>query len=80
VVCVESRQAYQTLKSLEIHKTDRNETRGLAHWAGTGFFKLVHVKSVPRARHPFADRCAQEAKDATSSVFTSTIVRTQKNL
>ena len=32
VVCVESRQAYQALKSLATHKTDRNDARGLAHW------------------------------------------------
>ena len=31
VVCVESRQAYQALKSLATHKTDRNDVRGLAH-------------------------------------------------
>ena len=46
VVCVESRQAYQALKSLATHKTDRNEARGLAHLARTGFFKPVHVKSL----------------------------------
>ena len=28
---VESRQAYQALKSLATHKTDRNDARGLAH-------------------------------------------------
>jgi len=28
VVCVESRQAYQALKSLATHKTDRNDARG----------------------------------------------------
>jgi hypothetical protein len=28
------------------HKTDRNDARGLAHLARTGFFKLVHVKSL----------------------------------
>jgi len=33
VVCVESRQAYQALKSLATHKTDRNDARGLAHLA-----------------------------------------------
>src|SRR5689334_6588778 len=44
VVCVESRQAYQALKSLTTHKTDRNDARGLAHLARTGFFKPVHVK------------------------------------
>jgi transposase len=46
VVCVESRQAYQALKSLATHKTARNDARGLAHLARTGFFKPVHVKSL----------------------------------
>lgn len=46
VVCVESRQAYQALRSLATHKTDRNDDRGLAHLARTGFFKIVHVKSL----------------------------------
>jgi hypothetical protein len=31
--------------SLATHKTDRNDARGLAHLARTGFFKPVHVKS-----------------------------------
>jgi transposase len=43
VVCVESRQAYQALKSLATRKTDRNDARGLAHLARTGFFKPVHA-------------------------------------
>jgi len=47
VTCIESRQAYQALKSLGTHKTDRNDARGLAHLARTGFFKPVHVKSLP---------------------------------
>jgi transposase len=47
VICVESRQAHQALKSLTTHKTDRNDARGLAHLARTGFFKPVHVKSLP---------------------------------
>jgi transposase len=47
VVCIESRHAYQALKSLANHKTDRNDARGLAHLARTGFFKPVHVKSLP---------------------------------
>jgi len=47
VVCVESRQAYLALRSLATHKTDRNDARGLAHLARTGFFKPVHVKSLP---------------------------------
>src|ERR1700745_3795981 len=46
IVCVESRQAYQALKSLATHKTDRNDARGLAHLARTGFFKPVYVKSL----------------------------------
>jgi transposase len=46
VVCIESRHAYQALKSLATHKTDRNDARGLAHLARTGFFKPVHVKSL----------------------------------
>jgi transposase len=46
VVCIESRQAYQALKSLATHKTDRNDARGLAQLARTGFFKPVHVKSL----------------------------------
>ena len=61
VVCVESRQAYQALKSLATHKTDRNDARGLAHLARTGFFKPVHVKSLARPRRPLADHRAQEA-------------------
>ena len=47
VICIESRQASQALKSLATHKTDRNDARGLAHLARTGFFKPVHVKSLP---------------------------------
>src|SRR4029077_16945124 len=47
VVCVDSRQAYQALKSLATHKSDRNDAGGLAHLARTGFFKPVHVKSFP---------------------------------
>lgn len=47
VVCIESRQAYQALKTLATHKTDRNDARGLAQLARTGFFKPVHVKSLP---------------------------------
>jgi transposase len=60
VVCVESRQAYQALRSLAAHKTDRNDARGLAHLARTGFFKPVHVKS-PFTCHPRSPHRAQEA-------------------
>jgi len=47
VICIESRQAYQALKTLATHKTDRNDARGLAQLARTGFYKPVHVKSLP---------------------------------
>ena len=47
VICIESRQAYQALRTLETHKTDRNDARGLAQLARTGFFKPVHAKSLP---------------------------------
>ena len=47
VICIESRQAHLALKSLATHKTDRNDARGLAQLARTGFFKPVHVKSLP---------------------------------
>jgi len=47
VTCIESRRAYQALKTLATHKTDRNDARGLALLARTGFFKSVHVKSLP---------------------------------
>ena len=44
VVYIESRHAHQALKSLATHKTDRNDARGLAHLARTGFYKPVHVR------------------------------------
>jgi transposase len=47
IVCIESRHAHQALKSLATHKTDRNDARGLAHLARTGFYKPIHVKSLP---------------------------------
>jgi transposase len=47
VICIESRQAHLALKSLATHKTDCNDARGLAQLARTGFFKPVHVKSLP---------------------------------
>src|ERR1700687_3205026 len=46
VICIESRQAYQALKALRTHKTDRNDARGLAPLGRTGFFKPIHVKSL----------------------------------
>ena len=31
---------------MRAHSTDRNDARGLAHLARTGFFKPVHMKSL----------------------------------
>jgi hypothetical protein len=61
VVCVESRQAYQALKSLATHKTDRNDARGLAHLARTGFLQARAREVASRARPPLVDQRAQEA-------------------
>jgi transposase len=36
VVCVESRQAYQALKSLATHKTDRTTRAGWRIWLAQG--------------------------------------------
>ena len=65
VVCVESRQAYQALKSLATHKTDRNDARGLAHLARTGFFKPVHVKSLSAHAAPLADHARARSWSAS---------------
>ena len=47
IICTEGRQAYQMLKLLATHKTDGNDACGLGHLARTGFFKIVHVTSLP---------------------------------
>ena len=46
VWCVEPAGLPGLLQSLATHKTDRNDARGLAHLARTGFFKPVHMKSL----------------------------------
>ena len=70
VVCVESRQAYQALKSPATHKTDRNDARGLAHLARTGFFKPVHVKSL--SAHDGLTDYERQALLAVLELFRST--------
>lgn len=45
-VCIESRQAHHTLKAIKANKSDRNDARGLAQLARTGFCKPTHVKSL----------------------------------
>src|SRR5437879_4569303 len=60
VICIESRQARQALKSFATHKTDRNDARGLAHLARTGFFKMrmgaTHflMKTLPKVASEMA--------------------------
>ncbi len=44
IVCIDARHAHATLKAQRI-KTDRNDARGLAQIARTGWYKAVHVKS-----------------------------------
>jgi transposase len=60
VVCVESRQAYQALKSLSTHKTDRNDARGLAHLARPGFFQARACEVAASSCAPLVDNRAQE--------------------
>lgn len=45
VVCIDARQAHQSLKALKANKTDPHDAAGLAQLARTGFYKEVHVKS-----------------------------------
>jgi hypothetical protein len=63
VVCVESPQAYQALKSLATHKTDRNDARGLAHLARTGFFKPVHKGPGKEAKLCFMGHALMENRN-----------------
>jgi transposase len=44
VTCIDARHANGTLKAQRI-KTDKNDARGLAQIARTGWYKAVHVKS-----------------------------------
>jgi transposase len=44
VVCIDARHANGMLKAQRV-KTDRNDARGLAQIARTGWYKAVHVKS-----------------------------------
>jgi hypothetical protein len=45
IVCIDARQAHQSLKALKANKTDPYDAAGLAQLARTGFYKEVHVKS-----------------------------------
>ena len=46
IVCIDTRQAHQSLKAMRANKTDPHDAAGLSQIARTGFFKLVHVKSA----------------------------------
>jgi transposase len=47
IVCIDARQAHQSLKAMKANKTDPHDAAGLAQLARTGFYKEVHVKSTP---------------------------------
>ncbi len=47
IVCIDARQAHQSLKAMKANKTDPHDAAGLAQLARTGFYKEVHVKSAP---------------------------------
>jgi transposase len=46
VVCIDARHAKAALR-MQINKTDANDAEGLAHIMRTGWFRAVHVKSMP---------------------------------
>ena len=46
VVCLETRHLKATLKAMP-NKTDRNDARGMAQVVRTGWYRAVHVKSLP---------------------------------
>ena len=45
IMCIDARQAHQSLKAMKANKTDPHDAAGLAQLARTGFYKEVHVKS-----------------------------------
>lgn len=45
IVCIDARQAHQSLKAMRANKTDPHDAAGPAQLARTGFYKQVHVKS-----------------------------------
>jgi transposase len=56
IVCIDARQAHQSLKAMKANKTDPHDAAGLAQLARTGFYKEVHVASgARRARGPLVE-------------------------
>jgi transposase len=45
IVCIDARQAHQSLKAMKSNRTDLYDAAGLAQLARTGLYKEVHVKS-----------------------------------
>lgn len=45
LVCIDARQAHQSLKAMKANKTDPHDAAGLAQLARTGFYKEAYVKS-----------------------------------
>ena len=45
IVCIDARQAHQSLKAMKANKTDPHDAAGLVQLARAGFYKEVHVKS-----------------------------------
>ncbi len=45
VVCMEARQVHAALSAMR-NKTDRNDAKGIAQILRTGWFSLVHIKSI----------------------------------
>ena len=46
VVCIDARQAHQSLKAMKANKTDPHDAAGLAQLARTGFYKEVFPVST----------------------------------
>jgi transposase len=71
VVCLETRHLKATLQAIP-NKTDRNDARGMAQVVRTGWYKEVHVKSLPaqQARALLAARqlLVRQVKDTALSV------------
>ena len=54
VVCVESRQAYQALKSLATHKSDRNDARGAGTFGSYRIFQACACEVAASSCAPVA--------------------------
>ncbi|TYC78518.1 transposase [Novosphingobium sp. BW1] len=64
IVCIDTRQAHQSLKAMKANKTDPHDAAGLAQLARTGFYKEVHVKS------PAAHSVRKLLYEAANSILT----------